>query len=402
MPMKVAVNTNLLASNTPPGTKQAQKCAVQSSAGKWKSSFKPLGAECPAGFMDSWDESANDPERAELYDPFDPSLSAPEAETPQGPNLNYSSPDQDNNLGQKRLGRWDMPYSEPGSRPLDRHDLSPEIRPAESRGLSPGHRLPERQVYSSDTEPLDPPWYGSISRPLDHRSCSPDRLIRSSSTQQIPTCFGVQRTDGERTLMLDYRSKVATSVRSSPPGSQQVYQRQHVKTGLDSSTPSTEVTRSRRRSIILNETPITCDLCDIEFTNGQELEDHLESKSHWDTLEHVQQQTSYDDLAIAFLQEVMLYKSLKCSRAIDDSALRALQENDHMTKVAMFHCAACQVFVSTSASSVQNHITSQEHLCNTKEFEVRQRRVCLDRADTVMKELKPQFEHFYKGGNPFE
>lgn len=46
--------------------------------------------------------------------------------------------------------------------------------------------------------------------------------------------------------------------------------------------------------------------------------------------------------------------------------LAALQENDHMTKVEMFHCAACNVLVSTSAASVQTHITSQEHLFNTK------------------------------------
>lgn len=29
-----------------------------------------------------------------------------------------------------------------------------------------------------------------------------------------------------------------------------------------------------------------------------------------------------------------------------------------------------------------------------KEFEVQQRRACLNKAETMMKELKPQFEHF--------
>lgn len=31
-----------------------------------------------------------------------------------------------------------------------------------------------------------------------------------------------------------------------------------------------------------------------------------------------------------------------------------------------------------------------------KEFEARQRRSCLDKADTMMNEMKPQFEHFLK------
>ncbi|XP_070775258.1 DBIRD complex subunit ZNF326 [Enoplosus armatus] len=197
---------------------------------------------------------------------------------------------------------------------------------------------------------------------------------------------------------------MTTTVRLSPPSSQQDYQHQlgYEETGLDQMTPSTEVTTNRSKNIIMDKSPITCDLCDVELANGQELEDHLDSKSHWDTLEHIQQQNNYDDVAIAFLQEVMLYKSHQCSRAIGDSALQALQDNDHMTKIEIFHCAACKVFISTSASSVQTHITSQEHLSNIKEFEVQQRRACLDKAETMMKELKPQFEHFLKGGSPFE
>lgn len=48
--------------------------------------------------------------------------------------------------------------------------------------------------------------------------------------------------------------------------------------------------------------PISCDLCDVELANGQELQDHLECKSHWDTLEHIQKQSNYNDVTIAFLQ----------------------------------------------------------------------------------------------------
>lgn len=37
-----------------------------------------------------------------------------------------------------------------------------------------------------------------------------------------------------------------------------------------------------------------------------------------------------------------------------------------MTKVEMFHCAACKVYVSTSAADVHTHVTSQVHLSNSK------------------------------------
>lgn len=48
--------------------------------------------------------------------------------------------------------------------------------------------------------------------------------------------------------------------------------------------------------------PVSCDLCDVELANSQELQDHLESKTHWDTLEHIQQENNYNDVTIAFLQ----------------------------------------------------------------------------------------------------
>lgn len=37
-----------------------------------------------------------------------------------------------------------------------------------------------------------------------------------------------------------------------------------------------------------------------------------------------------------------------------------------MTKVEMFHCAACKLLVPTSGADVKAHITSVDHLRNTK------------------------------------
>ncbi|XP_023270541.1 DBIRD complex subunit ZNF326 isoform X1 [Seriola lalandi dorsalis] len=410
IPVKPADTSNIrtsdMAANAPP----AQKRAAKHSAAKWKSSFKPVGEEDD----DSQDKSTSSLEKVELYDPYDPGSSDSELEVAQSKdhNHNHSASNQDNNPGRRRLSpggvcrekrRWDSSYSVPGSQPFDRREFSPETRPSENRGLAPCHRLSE--VYSPGTESLDRPGYGSISTPLEHRVCSPDRIVHSSSTQQFPASYGGQNINGEeRITVTEHRREITTTVRLSPPKIQRDYQHQSgpVETGVDKITAATEVTRKRSRSIIMDKSPITCDLCDVELANGQEFEDHLDSRGHWGTLEHIQQNNNYDDLTIAFLQEVMLYKSRQCSRAIEDSALQALQENDHMTKVEMFHCAACNVLVSTSASSVQTHITSQEHLVKTQEFEVQQRRTCLSKAETIMNELKPQFENFIKGDSPFE
>ncbi|XP_028284403.1 A-kinase anchor protein 8-like isoform X2 [Parambassis ranga] len=362
------------------------------SGGKWKSSFKPLDKADDS----SQEESTNTLDRTGLYDPNSPLSSDSEPELPQALTPDPSPPNQDSHVAPRRSSRWDVPYSEPENRSVDRHHLSPGIRPTESQCLSPRHRPSEQQAYS--------PGYDSMSGHLDKRHCSPNKLIHGSSTQVFPATYGGQRTNGEDTTLPDFRRELPltmTTVRLSPPKLKRDYQHQLtcVETDLDREAPPTKLNKNQT---LTDKYPITCDLCDVALANGQELEDHLDSRIHWDTLEHIQQNNHYDDMTVAFLQEVMLYKSHQCSRPIEDSALQALQKNDHMTKVEMFHCAACKVFISTSAAQVQSHITSQEHISNTVEFEMRQRCACLSKAETMMGELKPQFEDFLQGGNPFQ
>ncbi|KAM6919853.1 uncharacterized protein PEZ65_011900 isoform 2-T2 [Lycodopsis pacificus] len=479
IPVKLANYTHKSLSAMAAKTQPAQKHAVTRSEDKWRSSFKPLGQQ-----DDSLDKNTDSPQRVEMYDPYDPLSSDSEPEMLQ--NDNKSPHDEDCDLGRQcsspssgfpKKRRWGSCYSESVSHPLDRRDFSPETGPTQSEGLSPGQRLPEQQAYSLNTESLDQTGYDSISSPLDHRVCSPDRLNHASSAQQFPACYGGERIDGEERIIIpeyeremntavrlspprlqqdylgeeriiipeykremntavrlspprlqqdylgeeriiipeykremntavrlspprlqqdylgeeriiipEYKREMNTAVRLSPPRLQQDYQQlKYLGTGQNHVSPFTEDPRNGNVNIILDKRLVACDLCEVDLANGGELEDHLESKSHWDTLEHIQQQNNYDDLAIAFLQEVMQYKSHQCSRAIEDGSLEA-----------------CSAFVSTSASSVHTHIASPEHLTNIKEFQVQQRRACLDKAETMMKELKPQFEHFLKGGSPFE
>ncbi|XP_028988013.1 uncharacterized protein LOC114844639 [Betta splendens] len=385
-PSKPDVRTFVTASRT----QLVQRRAGQPPVKKWKSSFKPVD-----GDDDSDDKDTSSSKGVDLYDPYHPALLDSELEV-----MNRSNSEQDNTLqhclsqdrGCKKKSRWDCSDQ-------DIQLFRSEKRPCENPGFSPAHRLP----YNPNTESIEPLRYDNIGRLQAHRGqsrlCSPDRGVHGASAQRLPTSYGGQRTNGEERMM-EYRREVSPVTDALRlPRSQRGYHQQ--ETGQDRINLGTEVTRNSQKTIIADESPITCDLCEVELSNGQELEDHLDSKSHWDTLEHIQQQNDYDDLTVAFLQEVMLYKSRQSSRAIEDSALQALQENDHMTKVEMFHCAACDIFVSTSASSVQAHITSQGHLSNTKGFEAQQRLACLSKAETIIKKLKPQFEHFMQGGTPF-
>ncbi|XP_029970517.1 DBIRD complex subunit ZNF326 [Salarias fasciatus] len=368
-------------------TQQANQTEARPSDMKWKSSFKPVGDE----EENSEDKGTSSSER--LYDPYSPLSSDTEADPSKTVDRDRSPPRRGTSLERQRLSpsrgsRWDIPFTEPESRALDKRELSAGSRPAEGRGPEP------------DDEDL--PGYGSMSRALDQRGCSPDRTSRSSSTHRMSP-YSQQVIEEERMAPPEYRREISTTVRLSPPRLNWNYERQpFLHTGLNRDPVSPRVRKSWSKNVVMNKDFISCDLCDIVVASGQELDDHFDSKSHWDTLEHIQQNNNYDDVAIAFLQDVMLYKSRQCSRAMEDVALPALQENEYMTKVEMFHCAACKVFVYSSAAEVESHITSHEHLSNTKEFEAQQRRACLSKAKTMMQELQPQLELFLKGGSPFE
>ncbi|XP_013881383.1 uncharacterized protein LOC106530332 isoform X3 [Austrofundulus limnaeus] len=372
------------ASDTNPNSQtEATTVEQKGSAGLWKSSFQ--AADSKGG--NSQEKSTNSAERTQLYDPSSPLSSDSESEILKAQHHQPSSNIQEKSIDRQRLSpnrhessRWASRFSEPG-------------------------RLPEGRAYGPETQSLDRPGYGLKSGPPEQRGCSPDRVRHSSSSSQVfPEPYRGRRSNGEERTQPEYRREVTPTLRSSPPRLKRDHpQRGGAETaGLDQEPPPTKVTRDTDKPVTVDRCPITCDLCDVELANAQELEDHLDCRSHWNTLEHIQQNNKYDDLAIAFLQEVMLYKSRHCSRAVEEKTLQALQDKDHMTKVEMFHCAACKVYVSTSAADVHTHVSSQGHLSNNKEFEARQRHACLHKAATMLKELSPQFKHFLKGGSPFE
>lgn len=336
-------------------THAVNKDASKSSQSHASPALKPFGPEINKWSFAVMEENDEDKQtssdktsspkrkRLNLYDPYEPVKSDSD---------DHLTPEQsDESLNP--CGRWD-------------------IDSRQKRRVTPEPPLFRTIPQQTDSEHTEKAGYNSLGGTSDHKD-------------------------------LDYRPKISTAVRLSPPPTQRNYKQSRYSGPTHVPPPRPEVNKVSGRNELANpKNIINCDLCEVELSNGQELEEHLDSKSHWDTLEYIQEHNNYDDMAIAFLQDVMLYKSRKCSRAIEDTALQALQDYDHMTKVEMFHCAACNAFVPTSALAVQNHITTQGHMTNTKEFKARQRRLCLDKASTMMKELTPQFMTFAKGASPFE
>ncbi|KAG7265792.1 hypothetical protein CRUP_033332 [Coryphaenoides rupestris] len=146
----------------------------------------------------------------------------------------------------------------------------------------------------------------------------------------------------------------------------------------------------------------SCELCEVKYARLEALQEHLESRSHWDMMEHIQVLNNYDDLTIAFLQEVMMFKVRRSCHAMVEQDIDALKETDYLSRVDMLHCSVCNVYISTSATSVKSHVDSVKHHDNKQSFCYRQKRQCLEKAAVMMDLLKPQFQQYREGGNPFE
>ncbi|XP_029582055.1 DBIRD complex subunit ZNF326 [Salmo trutta] len=175
--------------------------------------------------------------------------------------------------------------------------------------------------------------------------------------------------------------------------------------GGDQTKSPSEVTKKRSRSPN-EDIPsdfFTCDMCNLDFHKASSLEVHLKCNSHWETLEHIQNQKDYDDTAIAFLHEAMLTKVRQGDRLqMNRQSLRALQDKDYMTKLDIFHCAPCQVYVSVHPSSLQDHLSSKDHLRNKMEFRTKQLRESVNFAKATMKRMNTEYASFCEGKDPFE
>uniref|UniRef100_A0A8B9NZ55 DBIRD complex subunit ZNF326 n=1 Tax=Apteryx owenii TaxID=8824 RepID=A0A8B9NZ55_APTOW len=118
----------------------------------------------------------------------------------------------------------------------------------------------------------------------------------------------------------------------------------------------------------------TCSFCKFRTFEEKEIESHLESAAHQETLDHIQKQTKFDKVVMEFLHECMVNKFKKTAmrkqqtsnqtenaQAVEKDIMEGVTADDHMMKVETVHCSACSVYVPALHSSVQQHLKSPDH-----------------------------------------
>ncbi|XP_078502260.1 DBIRD complex subunit ZNF326-like [Lissotriton helveticus] len=160
----------------------------------------------------------------------------------------------------------------------------------------------------------------------------------------------------------------------------------------------------------------TCSFCKFRTFEEKDIEAHLESTAHQETLDHIQKQTKFDKVVMSFLHECMVNKFKKTSlrktqtnqpeaaKTVEKDLLEGVSADDHMMKVETVHCSACSVYVPALHSSVQQHIKSSDHAKSKLAYKEQIKRESVLTATSILNNpiVKSRYELFAKGENPFE
>ncbi|XP_068949353.1 DBIRD complex subunit ZNF326-like isoform X2 [Petaurus breviceps papuanus] len=161
----------------------------------------------------------------------------------------------------------------------------------------------------------------------------------------------------------------------------------------------------------------TCSFCKFRTFEEREIEGHLESSFHQETLNYIQKETKFDKIVLEFLHACMVNKFKKTSmrkqlttndsetvKATDRIVMEGITADDHMMKVEAVHCSACSVYVPALRSSVQQHLKSPDHAKGKQAYREQVNRESIVTATSLLNNpvVKARYELFVKGKNPFE
>ncbi|XP_033007522.1 DBIRD complex subunit ZNF326 isoform X6 [Lacerta agilis] len=173
----------------------------------------------------------------------------------------------------------------------------------------------------------------------------------------------------------------------------------------------------RRREKNSEKMAFTCSFCKFRTFEEKDIEAHLESPVHQETLDHIQKQTKFDKVVMEFLHECMVNKfkktamrkqqttsQMEAAQMTEKDVMEGVTADDHMMKVETVLCSACSVYVPALHSSVQQHLKSPEHAKGKTTYKEQIKRESVLTATSILNNpiVKARYERYVKGENPFE
>ncbi|KAG8436712.1 hypothetical protein GDO86_007703 [Hymenochirus boettgeri] len=212
-------------------------------------------------------------------------------------------------------------------------------------------------------------------------------------------------------------SKPATNqTKTAPPPAEKLSEEEEEKRRTEARREKQRRRREKNSEKYGDGMAFTCSFCKFRSFDEKGIEEHLESETHREMLDHIQKQTKFDKPVMEFLHECIVNKFKKtaarraqsmaneAAKALEKEVMEGVAPDDHMMKVETVHCSACSVYVPALHSSVQLHLKSADHSKSKLAYKDQIKRESILTATSILNNplVKARYELYLKGENPFE
>ncbi|XP_048198442.1 A-kinase anchor protein 8 [Perognathus longimembris pacificus] len=170
--------------------------------------------------------------------------------------------------------------------------------------------------------------------------------------------------------------------------------------------------RDRTRDRAVDRIQFACSVCKFRSFENEEIQSHLQSKFHKDTLRFIS--TKLPDKTVEFLQEYIINRNKKIEKRRQElmekespkpkpDPFRGIGQEHFFKKIEAAHCLACDMLIPAQHQLLQRHLHSADHNHNRRMAAEQFKKTSLHVAKSVLnnRHIVKMLEKYLKGEDPF-
>uniref|UniRef100_K7FEZ4 A-kinase anchoring protein 8 n=1 Tax=Pelodiscus sinensis TaxID=13735 RepID=K7FEZ4_PELSI len=170
--------------------------------------------------------------------------------------------------------------------------------------------------------------------------------------------------------------------------------------------------RDRMRDRAMDRIQFACSVCKFRSFEDEEIQKHLQSKFHKDTLRYIG--TKLPDKTVEFLQEYIVNRNKKIEKRRQEltekegtkqkpDPFKGIGQEHFFKKIEAAHCMACDMLIPAQNHLLQRHLRSADHNRNRRMAAEQFKKTSLHVAKSVLnnKHIVKMLEKYLKGDDPF-
>ncbi|KAM4888825.1 A-kinase anchor protein 8 [Thomomys bottae] len=170
--------------------------------------------------------------------------------------------------------------------------------------------------------------------------------------------------------------------------------------------------RDRTRDRAVDRIQFACSVCKFRSFETEEIQSHLQSKFHKDTLRFIS--TKLPDKTVEFLQEYIINRNKKIEKRRQEliekespkpkpDPFRGIGQEHFFKKIEAAHCLACDMLIPAQHQLLQRHLHSADHNHNRRVAAEQFKKTSLHVAKSVLnnRHIVKMLEKYLKGEDPF-